>query len=136
MRERLLLLLAHRPLVDHQVVQGDAAVGADFTVGETTGLHLLDHEGTRDIQKMSGFNRGELTLGRHQHDRLVLAHSTEQLTEAHTGPISGQVGKTETLVRLRIWSERYFDTSAGEQDPVTISPQRLERLLDQLTATA
>jgi len=40
------------------------------------------------------------------------------------------------LVRRRIWSESYFYTSAGEQDPVQISPQRLERLLDQLAATA
>jgi hypothetical protein len=40
------------------------------------------------------------------------------------------------LVRRRIWSETYFDTSAGEQAPVTISPQHLERLLDQLAATA
>lgn len=40
------------------------------------------------------------------------------------------------LVRRRIWGESYFDTSADEQDPVQISPQRLERLLDQLAATA
>ena len=40
------------------------------------------------------------------------------------------------LVRRRIWGDAYFDTSAGEQDPVQISPQRLERLLDQLAATA
>ncbi len=40
------------------------------------------------------------------------------------------------LVRRRIWGESYFDSSAAEEDPVTISPQRLERLLDQLAATA
>jgi hypothetical protein len=40
------------------------------------------------------------------------------------------------LVQRRIWDESCFDTSAGAQDPVTISPQRLERLLDQLAATA
>lgn len=39
------------------------------------------------------------------------------------------------LVRRRIWGETYFDTSAQNPDPVLISPQRLERLLDQLAAT-
>ncbi len=39
------------------------------------------------------------------------------------------------LVRRRIWSNTYFDTSAGEHNPVQISPQHLERLLDQLAAT-
>jgi len=40
------------------------------------------------------------------------------------------------LVLRRIWGDAYFDSSADEQDPVQISPQRLERLLDQLAATA
>jgi hypothetical protein len=40
------------------------------------------------------------------------------------------------LVRRRIWGESYFNRSANEQDPVQISPQCLERLLDQLAATA
>jgi hypothetical protein len=40
------------------------------------------------------------------------------------------------LVRRRIWGETDFDRSASAQDPVQISPQRLERLLDQLAATA
>ncbi|MBK1648565.1 hypothetical protein CKO36_08155 [Rhabdochromatium marinum] len=40
------------------------------------------------------------------------------------------------LVRRRIWGETYFDTSAQNPDPVLISPQRLEPLLDQLAATA
>ena len=40
------------------------------------------------------------------------------------------------LVRRRIWGESYFDSSAQNPDPVLISSQRLERLLDQLAATA
>ncbi|MBK5929629.1 hypothetical protein [Halochromatium salexigens] len=40
------------------------------------------------------------------------------------------------LVRRRIWGETYFERSASAQAPVQLSPQRLERLLDQLAATA
>jgi len=40
------------------------------------------------------------------------------------------------LVRRTIWAEGNYVNSTPEQDKVLISPERLDRLLDQLAATA
>ncbi len=40
------------------------------------------------------------------------------------------------LVRRQIWAENNYANSTSEQEPVLISPQHLERLLNQVAATA